>query len=204
MPVRRFLPSELLECFQSIRAMATDAEFFHKPRYQKAQEMWCAAHFARGYELKFPNCAVHLSDIDEQTDVDFEFETDGHRHPFQITEVQAEGRRRGSEYKGREPGQWEDEDWSKGSELGAIWIRDGISKKAVRYADSSALNLLVYLNFPAGEQQYQSIRHVACQPAIAFKSVWLLNGNALCCIQPHRDLRSWENWLLIAESPAAE
>jgi hypothetical protein len=201
---RRFLPDELLAHFRSIRATATDAEFFNRPKFKKAQEIWCAAHFARGYSQNFPQTAVHISDVDEQTDVDFELEAMGSLHPFQVTEVQVEGRRRGSEYKGREPGQWEDEDWSRGSKDGATWIRDAIDKKARRYGAPASLNLLVYLNFPAWDQRYDEIQVVAHQPAQSFKSVWLLNGNALCCIRPSPDLPSWVGWLPMAESPVKE
>ena len=59
--------------------------------------MWCAAHFARGYERRYGECYVWISDEDEQTDADFHLEIAGIRHPFQVTELMQPGRRRGDE-----------------------------------------------------------------------------------------------------------
>jgi hypothetical protein len=166
--------------------------------------MWCAGHFGRGLELLPLDCAAWIANWDQQTGVDFELETTGVRQGFQSTEVQVPGRRRGDEYKGRSHGPWSDEDWTRGTEHGAEWICDAIDKKAKQYGKSDGLNLLVYVNFPAWNMQFESIRSTAAAPSARFASVWLLSGNALCSIRPSPRLPETNGWLRINESTASE
>src|SRR5687767_11690053 len=124
--MKRYRPDELLARYQEIFEAAGEEAFFRNPKHKKTQEMWCAAHFARGYERHFGSCYVHISDEDEQTDSDFELEVDGKRFPFQVTELMEPGRRRGDEYRGGASGKTRLEDWSEGTEHGSKWIRDAI------------------------------------------------------------------------------
>jgi hypothetical protein len=201
MPTSRYTPDELLAKYRAVLEGVTTREFFNRPKHKKTQEIWCAAHFGRHYEHGIGPCHILIEDHDEQTDADFEFEAAGGMHPFQITEVQVPGRRRGDEYK-REPSTTTKiEDWSEGTENGPRWIRDGIEKKLQHYGGRvSHLNLLVYLNFPAYEQQFVDIRGACEDVASPFASVWLLNGNAAACISSQTALRGPEGWLFGPES----
>lgn len=197
-----YTPAELLAKFRATRSAVRADVFFSAPKHKKDQELWCAAHFASGLSLVGGPYTVWISDRDEQTDTDFELEAGGNRLAFQVTEVQTPGRRRGDEYRHRAVGSWTEEDWTPGSESGPRWIRDAIEKKAKRYSQSESLNLLVYLNFPAWDQQYVDVAREAAGPASAFQSVWLLNGNALCHVKAHPSLPSIGGWLMISESLA--
>jgi hypothetical protein len=201
MPKPRYSPDELLAKYRAIRGTVEPREFFSRPKHKKTQEIWCAAHFGRHYAHGIGPCHVLIEDHDEQTDADFEFEAAGGVHPFQITEVQAPGRRRGDEYKKEAVSKTTLEDWSDGTENGPGWIRDGIEKKLQHYAGRvSHLNLLVYLNFPAYDQQFIDIRNACTDVAAPFASVWLLNGNAVACISSQKALSGPEGWLFGPES----
>src|SRR5688572_19081582 len=94
--LRRYEPDELLNKYRDIRASITEEEFFCRPGHAKTRELWQAAHFGRAYERHFPDgCALHVSEIDEQTEIDFYFEVAGRLHRFQCTEVLEPHRRRG-------------------------------------------------------------------------------------------------------------
>lgn len=202
MNLRRYSPDELLAKYRAARGSISAEDFFSKPAYKKIQELWCAAHFSMAYSAFIQECWVHIADRDLQTDTDFELEVRGVLHPFQITEVQLPGRRRGDEYRGKAPPAWEQEDYSEGSEKGASWVRAGIDKKFSGYGGSvTHLNLLVYLNFPAWDQQFHDMRDATGDVARKFASVWLLNGNALCTVAPNPSLEfSAEGWLMIPET----
>ncbi len=202
MPLTAYTPPELLAKFRELRNAVDPSEFFSKPKYKKLQELWCTAHFGCGLEILVRPCTLFVSDRDEQLDADFELELDGTRHPFQITEVQTPGRRRGDEYKGRSAGSWRDEDWTLGTKHGSEWIKAAIEKKARHYASTKDLHLLVYLNFPAWDQQYEELTKHTGQVVSAFASVWLLNGNSLCSVKPCPTLPTVEGWLIIGESSA--
>jgi hypothetical protein len=75
-------------------------------------------------------------------------------------------------------------------------------KAAKRYSESHKLNLLVYVNFPAYEQQYEAIRTECEEAAASFGSVWLLNGNAICCIKGSDVFPPTKGWMFIEESLA--
>lgn len=203
MNVYRYRPDELLEKYQAIRVRATDQEFFRAPKHKKTQEMWCAAHFARGYEKHFAPCFVYIAESDEQTEADFDLEIAGVRYPFQITELMEPGRRRGDEYRAGPSGKTTLEDWTEGTEKGAAWVREAIERKVQKhYSSAFQLNLLVYLNFRAYEQQFNMIKAECEAAAQHFAAVWLLNGNAICCIRTSPRFRVTRGWLMIPESPA--
>jgi hypothetical protein len=197
----RYEPEVLLTKYRAIRKSISSKEFFRSPKHQKTMEMWCAAHFARAYSRYVRPCAVLIDDVDIQTDVDFELELDGVCHPFQVTEVMEPGRRRGDEYRNGDPVGARGDDIESGAAHGASWIRVGLENKLSRgYAGVSKLNLLVYLNFAGRNQEYVRLRAVCGEVAKQFGSVWLLNGNTVCCIHPNPDIPSWEGWMIIDES----
>ena len=197
----RYTPEELLAKYRKIRESVTPREFFTVPKHKKTQEFWCAAHFGRHFAHGVGPCHILIEDHDDQSDTDFVFEVAGLVHPFQITEVQAPGRRRGDEYKRETSTKATHEDCSDGRENGPRWIRDAIEKKFNRYGGCVChLNLLVYLNFPAYDQQYIKIREACTEVSSSFASVWLLNGNATACIWSQTDLSGPEGWIFGPES----
>ena len=198
----KYRPQELLAKYRAIRATITDQEFFRSPKHKKTQEMWCAAHFAYAFDQYIDRCDILIDDADTQTDVDFDLSVNGVCYPFQVTEVMEPKRRRGDEYEIRAPGTRAD-DWSQGSQLGPTWVKAALEKKLLKqYAGANNLNLLVYLNFGAWQQQYIDMRNECADASKHFGSVWLLNGNAMCCIQPSPSLKSFEGWMAIPESAA--
>ena len=198
----KFRPEQLLAKYRAIRANIADREFFRSPKHKKTQEMWCAAHFACAFDQYLERCDILIDDVDAQTDADFDLQVNGVSYPFQITEVLEPERRRGDEYRNGLPPVRAD-DWSRGSELGPSWVRAALEKKLMKqYAGADRLNLLAYLNFGAWQQQYVDIRNECANVSKHFASVWLLNGNALCCIQPSPALKAFEGWMMIPESLA--
>lgn len=193
----RHTPNELLAKYQEIRNSCTTESFMRSPVHQKTQEIWCAAHFSMAYQTAFGECWVHISERDEQTAEDFWFEFKKECHPFQIAMVVDPVRRMGDEYKGVIDDKNISilEDWSAGTENGPSWVAERIAAKAKKYGDDSArLNLLLYLNFTAYEQNYWLLRNAANAHSAIFRSVWLLNGNAFCCIKEHTTLPWFHHW----------
>jgi hypothetical protein len=198
----RYRPAELLAKYRAIREQISDKEFFRSPKHQKTQEIWCAAHFASAFDQYLDQCDILIDDTDTQTEADFDLCIKGVSYPFQITEVMEPERRRRDEYRHGLPTVRAD-DWSRGSQLGPSWIKAAIEKKLQKqYAGAKTLNLLAYLNFGAWEQQYVDIRNECASVSMHFASVWLLNGNAMCCIQPSSILKAFEGWMMIPESLA--
>jgi hypothetical protein len=190
-----YSPNELYAKFKSAHDIVSPREFFNKPEHQKTQELYCAARFAQALST-VQDCLVLVSDVDEQTDVDFLLETNGKLFPFQITEVQIPDRRRGDEYKQNELPCTTLESWDEGTEHGPAWIREAIQKKYDRYGgDVSGLNLLVYANFPAYEHDYEKIRSACVDVASKFASVWIVNGHGACCIKGSKSLGDACPWL---------
>jgi hypothetical protein len=198
---KRYSPQQLLDRYRAIVDGTTKEEFFRSPRHKKTQELWCAAHFALAFNSYIAPCAVLFADGDPQTQADFELECNGVRFPFQITEVGGPGRRRGDEYRNGATPPVRSEDWSQGTEHGPSWVHAAIEKKVLKnYAGADQLNLPCYLNYGAWAQQFNDIRETCAEVGARFASVWLLNGNAMCCIKPL--LPGYEGWLTIPETAA--
>jgi len=195
-----YAPEQLMQRYRTLRQEMSVETFFRKPGLARLREMWCAAHFAGAVDHNLVASQVAIDEVDSQDDVDFELLVAGIRLPFQVAEVMEPGRRRSTEYKGFKSGSTRLEDWSLGTQMGPSWIRVAIESKLQKnYSRRSALNLLLYLNFPAYEQQYLDIR-LECQPVLGhFASVWLLNGNAFACLQPTSALPAFEGWMKIPE-----
>jgi len=71
-----------------------------------------------------------------------------------------------------------------------------------RYAGANQLNVLAYVNFAGRNQQYLQLRDTCAEVATHFASVWVLNGNTMCCLQPNLKIPAWEGWMVIEESLA--
>ena len=191
----RYSPDELYAKFRDAHDAITSREFFNSPVHKKTQEIYCAARFAQALS-QIRDCWVLISDVDEQTDADFYLEVTCQVFPFQITEVQMPGRKRGDEYKQDKLPLSTLESWDSGSEQGAIWIRDAVQKKHDRYGgDVAKLNLLVYANFQAYEYDFEEICRVSNDAASKFASVWVLSGNGACCIKGSAAISEARPWL---------
>jgi hypothetical protein len=191
----RYSPDELYAKFRNAHDVVTPREFFNRPAHKKTQELYCAARFAQAL-ARVRDCWVVVSDVDEQTDADFHLQVEGQQLPFQITEVQIPGRRRGDEYKEDELPRATVESWDSGTEHGPIWIRDAVQKKHDRYGGNvSELNLLVYANFQAYEHDFEELCLASADVASKFASVWVVNGNGACCIKGGDALGDRRPWL---------
>ena len=133
MSTNQYSPDELYAKFLKQRGAASTKDFFNSPGHKKTQELWCAAQFGRAFSANISSCFLLIADHDEQTDADFHLMLAGISHPFQITEVQIPGRRRGDEYKNQELKGATLEHWDSATEQGPVWIRESIQKKYDRY-----------------------------------------------------------------------
>lgn len=191
----RYSPDELDAKFRKSHDAVSPRDFHSKPAYKKSQEFYCAARFGQALSQVTP-CWLHVADYDEQTEADFHLEVDGKCFAFQITEVQLPGRRRGDEYKQEKLPRATLESWDLGTNMGATWIRKAIQKKFARYGGKvDGLNLLVYANFQTCEHNFEEICSVTADAASKFDSVWVLNGNAACCIKGSHSLGPARPWL---------
>lgn len=191
----RYSPDELYAKFEGAHDRVTPREFFNKPQHKKTQEFYCAARFGQALSKVHP-CWIHVADYDEQKDADFELEIAGKLLPFQITEVQMPGRRRGDEYKEDRLPNAKVESWDRGTGDGPSWIRDAIQKKCERYGGNvSRLHLLVYANFQAYEHDFNDLCIATATVAAPFASVWVVNGNAACCVKGCVELGPARPWL---------
>ena len=166
MPLTELTPNQAYERFQRQRDRMSAVQFFNDPAAGKLRDLWVAAHFGRAYENEFGECRL-LFDEEQAHEWDFILVTDGARSPFQVTEAQQSGRKRGREYRDVENGnrpRTTTESWEPGTKHGPEWIREAIErKKNKRYADVGKLNLLVYANFPAYQLDLVRIQS-ACPP----------------------------------------
>lgn len=191
---KEYSPLDLLEQYQKINSEITLNDFFNKPLHTKTQEIWCAAHFGIGYTKHIGPCSILIDDNDVQRYYDFELSITDQTHPFQIVECMGPCRRRGDEYR-QETSEVELDDWETGTKEGSDWIKNSIEKKITKYyGDTDDLNLLVYVNFAAFDQDYETISKHCAQPASKFNSVWLLVGNAICCIKSSEAFGSLKGW----------
>lgn len=180
----RYEPEALFAKYQAIRHSVSVEVFYTNPRYRKAMEFWCAATFALGYAQNVASCAVWVPEGKQEMYYDFELEVRGERRKFELTEVQTEGRRRGDEYRaGKTSLSSTRDEWDHGERFGPQWVAAAVARKYEHYrGDVSAIDLLVYVNYLAPEHPYQKLREKAPASAGEFRSVWLLNGNAIACI----------------------
>jgi hypothetical protein len=78
---------------------------------------------------------------------------------------------------------------------GPTWIRDQIENKIKqRYSNTKAISLLVYVNFPASELEYESIVEANLEISSAFFSVWVLTHTHLCSVLSAEELGLLQGW----------
>ncbi len=181
--------------FREAHDVVTLKEFYNRPANKKTQELYCAARFGQALS-QLHKCWLRVADGDEQTDADFHLEVAGKVMPFQLTEVQLPGRRRGDEYRQETLPQAILESWDLGTVHGPAWIRDAVQKKHDRYGGNVAsLNLLVYANFLACELDFDEVCCATTEVASKFASVWVVHGHGACCIKGGDPLGPARPWL---------
>ncbi len=180
----RYEPEALFAKYRGIRGSISTEVFYTQPKYRKVMEHWCVSTFALAYSQNVADCAVWIPEGRHELYYDFELEVNSERRIFELTEVLTEGRRRGDEYRsGKASLNSSRESWDRGDRFGAEWVAAAVEKKHNHYrGEVSALNLLVYVNYLAFEHPYLDFRDKAAPFANEFRSVWLLNGNAIACI----------------------
>jgi hypothetical protein len=195
MPLREFRPLQLVEAHNANRANMTSLAFFG-PRHQKLREWYCAGHFALAYEEAKAPCAVVFEEPDPGNHIDFFLRTPTGLHEFQLVEVQQPGRRRGDEYRSSAGVLHPNEDERLlAAQDGPYWIANAIDRKREAYGGPlSSLNLLVYVNFWAHGLQYNAIVHAMPQRTNDFGSIWLLSGDAMCCVKASAALGDLPGW----------
>ncbi|MBK6361169.1 MAG: hypothetical protein IPL15_08335 [Comamonadaceae bacterium] len=203
----RYEPDHLLKKYHSIRREVSTDVFYSKPRFRKVMELWCAAQFARGYSENVRQCAVWVPEGKREMYFDFQLEVGEQRRNFQLREVLSAGRRRGDEYReGGPPTCTTVDEWDRGRRCGGDWIVSAIRGKHSLYAgDVADLDLLLYLNYVAVEHSYVELRDRASADAATFRSVWLLNGNAIACIAGKDEGQAMQHeWMFLPREEACE
>jgi hypothetical protein len=168
-------------------------KLFTDPAHQKLREKWCAAMFGMGYEKFVEPCEVALNDTPLQLDADFFLKVREQEYPFQLAEVQEDGRRRGDEYKGFANGSLRSVpyDPERGRLEGPDWIAAAIQRKAGKnYSNSQNLHLTIYANFSASGLQYQEVVRRATPYTKAFASIWLITSLHIATLIPGQTLGS--------------
>ena len=194
MALRRYTSTELISAHNELRQRIKAVELFG-PRYQKARERFCAAHFSFGYTAAIAPCEVEFEEPDPQNHIDFWLVTPNGRHAFQITERQEPERRRGHEYKTGLLPQPTEEALDVATTQGAEWILESVLRKERSYSGSKAsLHLLVYVNFPAYDLRFEDVQLRLQDAQETFGSIWLLAGDAMACPKASPMLGQLDGW----------
>jgi hypothetical protein len=183
--MRRFVePGQLKAELEEVAASLPAGAFIRDPKCQHLKEIWCAAHFGRGYARNVALCTVWVN-AEQNTDTDFVLKVGNSEFPFQTTLSDVPGRRMGDDHKPDptdslrtrpyEPG--------RGSAEGPTWIAAAVRRKVeANYSTASKLNLLVYGNFDTNGLDYAAIRRNVEPVAGGFESIWLITNHQICSI----------------------
>ena len=179
---RRFLePTRLKAQLEEVAAALPIGAFIRDPKYQHLKDIWCAAHFGRGYERNVAPCSVWVN-TEQNSDTDFVLQVHGREFPFQTTLSDVPERRMGDDHKNGalrarpyEPG--------RGSSEGSKWIAAAVRHKVdSHYSAASKLNLLVYANFDTNGLDYAEVRREGESVAGGFGSIWMISNHQICSI----------------------
>lgn len=204
-PTHFLAPARLLEIYEAEVSTIPNEVLFNDPQYQKLIEKWVTAGFGIAYEKFVRSCEVGLNESAERVDADFFLRAEDNIYPFQITEVQEQGRRRGEEYRGFADGSIQSVAYTpeKGRLEGPTWIAKGIAKKVTKsYADSEILSLIVYANFSAYQLEYEAVRQAAEPYKDAFFSIWVITGYLCASLFSNDQLGVIPRWGIFQDPPA--
>lgn len=185
---------ELYALVESQRELVGDTAFVTRRDCNRLREMWCASLFGEGYERNVASCRIEISETDEQRDFDFILHALGETHPFQVSEVLDEGRRRNHEYRNSFSGLATDD--------GVVVLKyahqrlaRAIQGKIDRnYANSQELHLLLYANFIGNEASWATMVSNLSNQCSHFASVWIITGSEICCISSGVKLYGFSQW----------
>jgi hypothetical protein len=189
-----YSPEQLEKLYEKERAKFTDAQFFNSPSAKPFRDVWMAARFGRGYSRCIGPCQLEIDPRTPDEADDFFLHARGKRFPFQSTEVGTPGRRRGTEYREvRRP------DPNANPDLGTtdapIWIADALNAKVHRrYSHANRLNVLLYLNIPAQQLQFEAVRSACGDSLRHFNSVWAVTNLVIGCFHSDPDLGVLDGW----------
>ena len=203
MPRRIFKPQQLLDEHNKRVTDVSSADFFNRPEYQFERDIWLAAKFGLAYEQLFGDCRIAIDAENDQTSSDFDLVINDVIHPFQSTEVQSLGRRRGEEYREEKTGDSPfetDDNWGAGTEHAHTWLNTGLAKKIEKhYSNAAELNILLYANIHAFQMSYDNILDACRENSTGFKSVWVISPPMICIVKPHPTLGDFPAWKEIDE-----
>jgi len=191
-----FKPNKLLKIAKLEMASIPNEELFSKSKYQKLTEKHAAATFVVAYGKYVRKCQVGLNETKNRMDADFFIEVDDKKWPFQLTERQEVGRRRGDEYKLMANGKKETLPINPGGKIESIkWIKQAIERKVERkYAGGESLNLLVYENFSFYEIDYGKLKTMAARYIGKFASIWIISNSRVCSLFSYPELGKIVGW----------
>lgn len=195
-----YTPRQLFSQYRLLRAPYTSKEFYNRAGLSRIREMWCAARFGQGVEQNMAPCKIIMDSVDDQGDTDFTLSFPNASRDFQVVEIQKPGRRRGDEYRDREPGAtWTERLLSPDEAIEVI--RSHIQAKADKhYARQANLHLLAYVNFGGHDLELATIRSHCRNATAGFAGVWLMTGELFGCIHLAEDFED-HGWFPLPPSP---
>lgn len=189
-----YKPTDLYAHVETQRDIVGDDKFVTDRACNRLREMWCASLFGEGFYRNVAPCKIEIAETDEQRDFDFLLHALNDIHPFQVSEVLDEGRKRNKEYRNGFSGLAADDGViipKYAHQRLASAIQGKINKN---YADSKELNLLLYANFIGNEASWAMMVSNLSKQCSNFASVWIITSNEICCISTGIKLYGFSQW----------
>jgi len=195
-------PLDLLNAVEKENEQVSSEIFFNNPKYQKAQEKWCAAVFGVGFNEYCKKCRIRINESKHHTSPDFFLKIDDQVFEFEMTERQEPDRKRGKYYKEIKqnslmltPNRPE-----RGRQEGPSWIYQAIKKKVEKcYSNCRNLNILVYANFDAHTMDRKAILQKSREFADKFASIWIITNQHICSLFSNNALGEIDDFKEIKE-----
>jgi hypothetical protein len=198
-------PEAILSAVEAEMEEIASEELFNNPKHQPLLDRWCAGSFAVAYALHLQECGVAMEPPEAQSDADFHLCTKVGVFPFQTTEVQRLGRKRGDEY--RQPPTLEPYRPAAEGADGPRWIGAAVQKKVdKRYSTARQINLLVYADFTTEQLDWASVAHELERFRDKFASLWVITYSALGTVFSTPELGcvgSCAKWGVYRSAPSA-
>lgn len=171
-----------------------DEAFVTKRGCNRLREMWCASLFGEGFERNVAPCKIEIAETDEQRDFDFLLHALADVHPFQVSEVLDDGRKRNQEYRNNFSG-LATNDGVVVSKYAHHRLASAIQRKIDKnYSNSQELHLLLYANFIGNEASWAMMVSKLSERCSNFASVWVITGSEICCISSGIKLYGFSQW----------
>ncbi len=183
-------PAQLKAELEKVAAGLPAGAFIRDPKCQHLKEIWCAAHFGRGYERNVTSCTMWVN-TEQNSDTDFILKVGDREFPFQTTLSDIPERRMGDDHKPDPSGSLQTRSYEpgRGTAEGPMWIAEAVRRKIdANYSAASKLNLLVYANFDTNGLDYAAIRRHVERVGGGFRSIWVVTNHQVCSIVSAADL----------------